>query len=87
MTLSSAYIELFIRVKKSGGNVRGEMSRYRTYTALLDQLLATAKDIHLDGHADVDGQTHRQSDSRPDDITLAHAVSSDGRGGRDVSRG
>ena len=63
MTLSSAYIELFIRGKKSGGNVRGnvqgEMSGYRTYTALLDQLLATAKDIHLDGHADVDGQTHR----------------------------
>src|SRR6218665_796321 len=29
MTLSSAYIELFIRGEKSRGNVRGEMSGYR----------------------------------------------------------
>ena len=29
MTLSSAYIELFIQGKSPGGNVRGEMSGYR----------------------------------------------------------
>jgi len=29
MTLNSAYIELFIRGKKSGGNIRGKMSGYQ----------------------------------------------------------